>query len=602
MKKYTKILIPYFFLFISLYGSTIIWEFIKIPFKDLEINGIYSELKYHSLNDPVRYLVFILLPLITWFFSYKLLNNYKFSQLKQSFQLKEIKYSESNFNKIIFYLFLIFLIFEYLSIIFPLNVMDLVHEGQQISSAYKNYLDGELWSSSYITVGIFFETLNSSIIWKLFDQVSFGLFRISGLTYILITKILILIFCNNISKLITSNDFYKSIFFLILVFILVNFVDYDLNSPDYLNYREIPILIGLIFIIKILKKNNLQIINIYFFSLLSLPSLLWGIDRGLIFNFLLLSLVFYFIFSKNFKLLFHLILGVLVFWLIGYFIIGTEFKFFIQNTLSIIKEMNYVHGLIHPTPFSDDPNSSRATKTIILILFCLLFSIKLLFNDNKNYKNNLRMLFIFLSLVSFFSYLYALGRSDGPHIKQTFGYPLIFLIISSLNIAFIYFINKIKKIQTKFSKLFLIIFTFVFSIFIFDINFKNILDYKERFVEYKNQNDSVFLNDKEIKIINKIKPILSNYNCVQLFSNDTALLYLLRSKSCSKYYFVWSTGSKKNQQELVSKLTQKHLIIYGGDSMNWDMPLNIKLPYFASHLEKNYKLLFEQDNYKVFEN
>ena len=400
MKKYTKILIPYFLLFVSIYASSIIWEYIKIPFEDLEINGIYSELKHHSLNDPVRYLVFILLPLTIWFFSYKLLNNFKFSQLNQSFQLQEIKVSDSRFNNIIFYLFLCFLIIEYLSLTFPLNIMDLVHEGQQISSAYKNYLNGELWSSSYITVGIFFETLNSSIIWKLFDQVSFGLFRISGLTYILITKILILVFCNNISKLIFSSDLNKSIFFLILVFILVNFVDYDLNSPDYLNYREIPILIGLIFIIKILKKNNLQIINIYFFSILSLPSLLWGIDRGLIFNFLLISLAFYFICSKNFKLLFHLILGVLIFWSIGYFIIGNEFKFFIQNTLDIFKEINYVHGLIHPTPFSDEPNSSRATKTIILILFTLLISIKLLFNNNKDYKNNLRILFIFLSLIS----------------------------------------------------------------------------------------------------------------------------------------------------------------------------------------------------------
>ena len=136
----------------------------------------------------------------------------------------------------------------------------------------------------------------------------------------------------------------------------------------------------------------------------------------------------------------------------------------------------------------------------------------------------------------------------------------------------------------------------------FDINYKNISNYKERFLEYKNLNDSVFLNDKEIEIINKIKPILSNYNCIQLFSNDTALLYLLRSKSCSKYYFVWSTGSIKNQKELVSNLTQKNLLIYGGDSMNWDMPLNEKLPYFASYLEKNYRLLFQQDNYKVFEN
>ena len=52
---------------------------------------------------------------------------------------------------------------------------------------------------------------------------------------------------------------------------------------------------------------------------------------------------------------------------------------FLKNSKKIISQMNYIHGIIHPSPFSDDPHASRATKTLILILINLVISIKLFF-------------------------------------------------------------------------------------------------------------------------------------------------------------------------------------------------------------------------------
>ena len=43
----------------------------------------------------------------------------------------------------------------------------------------------------------------------------------------------------------------------------------------------------------------------------------------------------------------------------------------------------------------------------------------------NRYSNNFSKLIIFLSIISAGSYLYALGRSDGPHIKNSFGFPLM---------------------------------------------------------------------------------------------------------------------------------------------------------------------------------
>ena len=57
-----------------------------------------------------------------------------------------------------FVLILLFLILEFLSLNFPLNKLDFVHEGQNLSSAYRSFLDNSLWSGSYVTIGIFYET------------------------------------------------------------------------------------------------------------------------------------------------------------------------------------------------------------------------------------------------------------------------------------------------------------------------------------------------------------------------------------------------------------------------------------------------------------
>ena len=50
-----------------------------------------------------------------------------------------------------------------------------------LSSAYKYYLDGSLWSGSYVTIGIFYETILNKLIWDLFDVESIGLKRFTDI-------------------------------------------------------------------------------------------------------------------------------------------------------------------------------------------------------------------------------------------------------------------------------------------------------------------------------------------------------------------------------------------------------------------------------------
>ena len=281
-----------------------------------------------------------------------------------------------------------------------------------------------------------------------------------------------------------------------------------------------------------------------------------------------------------------------------YLFLKGEFNQFVINTYTIYSEINYIHGIIHPAPFSDDPNSARATKTLISILICLIISIKLFFNSNKKFSNSFKFVLIYIAFIGFLTYLNALGRSDGPHIKSTFGYPLIFLTLFFFNLLLLYINNKYKNFYGHKNKLF---FLFVFVCFFnFDLNYNNISKYNERFDNYTNLPDYEFLENKEIELLNKLSPIVKKYECIQLFSNDAALLYLLKGKSCSKYYFTWSVGSKTNQKELVNYLNGNNMVIYGGDSFKWNMPLSKKLPYVNNYIFQNYILMFELNNYKVF--
>ena len=55
--------------FLGILLAYLIWDYIKIPYKDQSIYGLYSINKHHALNDILRVLIFIFLPFIFYFIS-----------------------------------------------------------------------------------------------------------------------------------------------------------------------------------------------------------------------------------------------------------------------------------------------------------------------------------------------------------------------------------------------------------------------------------------------------------------------------------------------------------------------------------------------------
>lgn len=581
---------------ISFFLGALIWDYIKFEFHDPQIIGIYSENQYNSLNDIVRYIVFISLPILFYIVTKLYFKVDLLIGLKDFFSDEKLPYSKRNkYSYFFFSLLLVFLILDFLSLTFPEYSLDSYHDGQKLSSAYKSFLDGSLWSGSYVTVGIFYETLSSKFIWLLFDNVSIGLSRYALIFYIFIFKILLLILIFQITNYLNLDDFYKNIFFIFNATFLNQLCDYNTASVDLISYREIPIILTSIFFLILLKSKNNNFI-LFLISILSVGSMLWGIDRGLVCNLLIITILIYLLSTKNYKKFYLLIFYLLLNWIIFISLANDEFMYFYDNTITIFKEMNYIHGLIHPTPFTDDPNSARASKTLISISISILISLDLIFNKKKHYSSHLKKIFLFLSIISVLSYLYALGRSDGPHIKNSFGYPITFLFIY---ISYSFLLAIYKK-NIKYSKITLSLFALIIVAIYSEINFKKIISYESRFTEYVNLKDEFFLSKKEKILVDKINPITSKYECIQLLSNDAALYYLLRKKSCTKYYFVWSASSSNIQKKFKKELSNTKLILEGGEKNNWDLPLKSKLPIIYKHVVDNFLEQKIDKNWRLF--
>jgi len=594
MKIQRQKLIFSIFFVISIVTAYLFWDFINLKFKNPNIIGQYSINNYNAANDILRYLTFLFLPCAV-FIVYKFRTQKFFFYKINSFLTIDEKNSTEQ-KKILLFLsiaFLIFIFFEFLSVQFPIYKVDSYHEGQKLSAAYKYFTEGNLWSGSYITVGVYYEALSSSIFWKSFNHISIGLARFADVIYIFIFKALFILFVYLITKLSQLELKKKIIFFIFNSIIFLSLIDYNLPISDNISFREIPIIILLILFTLLLRKKTTTI-YILLISILSPASMFWGVDRGLVCNILILIISFYLLVSKrkNECLLLFLFIG--FFWFLSYLYLGVEFKHFLNNTYLVFKEMPYVHGLIHPKIFSDDPNATRATKTILLILVNLLISINLFFK--KNYPTNFSKVIIFLSLISASSYLYALGRSDGPHIKNSFGFPLMTI---SLFISYVILRKYFKSLSDSKSNIIssLLIIVFIFNI---ELNTKNIFSFNKRLNNYIYLPDHYFLNIKEKNFVNFLKPKLEQFSCVQLFSNDAIFNYILRRNSCTKYYFVWSASSKLNQNQFIKELPKSKMIITGGEKNNWDYPLKVKIYYVYEYILKNYKLTESFGDWNIF--
>ncbi len=586
MKFQKQYIFIFLIFFISIVICSIFWTSIRLDINRYDIVGQYSLNNYNPSNDIIRYVLFISIPFLAFLVSKLFFFKINIQDFLKSFKIDDQKF---HVEKKIYYLFFIllgYIIFEFFSLNFPLHKIDIYHEGQRLSSAYKSLIDNSLWSGSYVTVGIIYETIATKFIWQLFNTETIGLMRFLDIIFIFFTKILLVQFLFEVTKYTKLDLKFKLFFFFIVSLLSLNLINYNLYSTDHIHFREIPILITLIVVIKSFNKSS--VISNLVLGFLSLFVFLWSIDRGIVFSLFLILFCTFLIFNKRYKDIIYLFISISIFWLIFYLFQVDEFNAFLSNTFSVVTELSYVHGIIHPAPFSDEENSSRATKNLIAILLSIVFSINFLLSKDTSDTKKFKFILLFLSTICFLSYIYALGRTDGPHLKQAFGFPSIFLIIIITYFLLKNISNWKISIFNNSKILNQIPLIIVILIILFKSDYVNMLSYKERFLTYINLGDEKFLTEEDKYFINDANNHFKNENCLQLFTNDAALLYLLRKPSCSKFYFFWSIGSKKNQKKLINNSTNIKYIITNGTTDNWSLPLDIKYPILYNFINNNF--------------
>ena len=436
------------------------------------------------------------------------------------------------------------------------------------------------WKDVYLNTGLFYDMLNGKISWLLTGQETIGSFRFYIKFLNLISTLLTIYFIFEISNQIIDKKL--KIYFFIFCSISVLYILKD----AVLWWRDLPVLIFLISILKFLNtKKFIYLVSISFISVLSF---FWGLDRGF---FIFISLIPFliFIFINNKKYFCGFILSIIFFWIMAVSMMDIEiFLNFFYHTKEILSQHEMINGLIHPKPFSDEPSSARASKTLLIIIFNLIASLIIVIKKKDFFYNNTRFLFIFFSILNFLTYKTALSRSDGAHIKAASYFSIMLFIIIFLYFA-LYYLCKTNFFQNNLKKINALIIAFVVLIFTNEnISIKNIYNFPNNISTFISMNDSKFIKEEYTKSLIELKKLLNENDCVQAFSHDQAIYYLLKKRSCSKFYNIWVIGSKKNQLTYIDELKiNKPSFILTSGKLKYG---NIKktYPYITNYINKEY--------------
>ena len=602
-----KFLNTYIFLgvILSVFLSKFFWGWIDIDYtKEFEIPGEYSKHKYNPINESIRYVTFISMPLIVYLVCIKIFKGQEIKQIKEIFYYDNSKTFYVTKNNLLVLCFLSFsalILLDFLSVNLPLHTIDTLHEGQWLTPGINYLKKGGYWIDSYITIGFFHEILNVLIGFKIFDIFSIGSSRFSILLSILVFKFILIIFIYKLTVIQKLTENFKILFFVLISLIALSMTSFSFYNSGILHYRDLPLILFLILLIPIISNEKMVIFYCFLIGAMSTISMLWGLDSGAYLNLTLASLILFLIIKKDFDKSVWIILGAIITWILFYKIFGQEeFKSFFYNTKEIYQSMDWIHGIIHPEPFSSDQHSARATKILLILILSGLLIININFFKYQNILNEYKVLLIFIFIISIITYKTALGRSDGPHIRSVTGLPLLLLCIITLNLIFDFILKNKKYLKifqnvANFKNTLIFMFILLSIFFLPNLNFQNIISFKSSVKNYVNLSDEFFLTERQNLLIKRYNNLTIEDKCVLIFTYDAAIPYLLKKPSCNKYYFVWNIGNKKNQNLFIKSIENRkpNFILLGGDYKN---PITIglepheRLPIIHNFIIKNYLL------------
>ena len=578
----------------SFFFGLFLWDKITLEYSNpLEIVGEYDKYSHNVMNDTLRYLIFVLTPILTFFLSFlyfKKKTRYLNFNLK-IFELNSVVERES-FSRKKLIILLFFLSFLFLYQDWDEFGFSIFEEGMPLSGGTIFELGLKPWIDIYLNTGLFHDLLDAKIAWSITDNKTIGSYKFYIHLLNLISQILIIYFLFKLSLQINLKKI-RELFFILSVFALFA----SLNNASL--WKDIPVIL---FLISILNYLNFERRNFSLFSIcfLSVFTFFWSLDRGF-FIFLTFIPFLLLVFLNNKKEFFKFIITFLIYVSFLIIIFGIDiFLSFLNHTYEIFTQHEMINGIIHPTPFSGEDNASRASKALMLIILNSIITILIVFDKEKLFNNNTKFIFIFFQILNFLIYKSALSRSDGGHI-QTASYLSILLFLIYVIFYLLNYFVKLKHFKIFFSKkniIFYLILIFILSKNIFSL--ENIYKFPKNIKNFVSASDESFLDKNYYRSLKKVNAYFNKDECIFSFSYDLAIFYLINKKSCSKFFNVWVIGSNQNQKKYILQIDDKKpkFILKGG--IIKFQSLDERYPYINKYIEENYQKVDEFDGWQIY--
>ncbi len=606
MKKFY----PYLLLIISLFFVTFIWDKVRIPYDQTNlIQGEFFLKKYNPINETLRFLIFVFVPLFVFLISYIQCHKnetFKINPYSDEFFLKKkipIFNDAEIINKITFILLTI-ISFDFLIIDFKLHIFELdnFHEGTSLVPPSNYFFNNSFWLSTLYDYGFGGNNLGLFIS-KITDHHSIGSIRFVKLFLIFFNKILLVFICRKLSLTLNFNQNIKNIFFISLSLITIGFMNYSAADISYYPPRSCVFLLFILLANEAIVSNKNSFLKPFIVGIFSLISILWWIDIGVYINTLIIVLFIYLLIQKEYLKIIYILLGIFVAWIIFfiYFPISEINEFFYQIKF-ILSISGYLLGLEYPEPFTS--HATRETKALLLVILSGIFVIILNLNKkiNLDFSTKIIICILFISSIIFFQT--SMMRSDTPHIKVASG-SYMFLFYFGLLYLFFYnlqntkFITVFKKISSNYV---LILLTCFFLILNFKIlNISNIFNFKTNIQTLIYAEDELFLNDDYKIFLKYYSEISEDDDCVQILSDDVSLPYLLKKPSCTQFFIPAHILIGWNEDKFIEQINKSkpNFILYASPII-W---LNNKknMPNVDLYIKNNYNHYNDFKGWKIYE-
>ena len=599
--------IPYALLLLSIFITTFLWDKILINSNESQTFGVYKDNNYHPINEILRFIFYISLPLIIFFISFYKIEKKNCYQIKELFFYKKETFLKKD-NTLSYYILisLILLIFlEFLSIDF-INLhkdVDHFHDGVYLSASNNFFFKNGLWSSSFVEYGLI--NFDSILIWSIFDTKSIGSAKLLKYLYLLLNKCIVVLIIYNFSRFFFRDKKIQTIFFLIISLFSITLVDYIQFEASEFPSRILILLIFQFLFFKVLTENKNWPLKSFLLGFTSSISILWTLDMGIFINLLLIFIIIFLIIRKDFKRIKFILFGLSIGFLSLIYIIGlNEILYLLETFYFMITNVDQASGLIYPTPFLS--GDARFTKALLLYILNGVLLIILCFKKDFEIPNSLKIFLISFFISSILVFKQALTRSDTAHIKAASGISylifisiilfFIFYFLKKNNFSYNFFKNLNKKISLNILSYLCIV---IYSIFLLEINFKNIFSFKKRVDIYIDQKNESFLDKETIKLVDFYKDISKNDNCVQSITNQATLPFLINKPSCTRYLSNWYNVTHKHQKEFINELKSKkpRILLYWSKLDVYNFNDEKRIPLIIQYIKNNYTTYNKTDDW-----